>query len=159
MGLDMYLTAERYISEYEPTGKLFSQQVADLISPEVGALVKDAAECSMVVRFTIGYWRKANAIHKWFVKNVQEGEDDCNRYFVSEEQLNELLGICQKVLLVGQPVAGEKYLPPGEGLCFDSIHYNSHYWEQIRRTIVILKRALALGETDGNFMIYYRSSW
>ena len=25
----------------------------------------------------VGYWRKANAIHKWFVDNVQDGNDDC----------------------------------------------------------------------------------
>ena len=25
----------------------------------------------------IASWRKANAIHKWFVDNVQDGVDDC----------------------------------------------------------------------------------
>ena len=25
----------------------------------------------------VGYWRKANQIHNWFVENVQDGEDDC----------------------------------------------------------------------------------
>ena len=25
----------------------------------------------------VGYWRKANAIHGWFVRNVQNGKDDC----------------------------------------------------------------------------------
>ena len=28
------------------------------------------------------YWRKANAIHGWFVKNAQQGIDDCRTYSV-----------------------------------------------------------------------------
>lgn len=46
----------------------------------------------------IGYWRKANAIHRWFVENVQNGEDDCRDYFVTKEQLTELLNLVNQVL-------------------------------------------------------------
>lgn len=43
----------------------------------------------------VGYWRKANHIHNWFVENVQDGEDDC-RYHgeVTKEDLEELLVSC-----------------------------------------------------------------
>ena len=41
------------------------------------------------------YWRKANAIHKWFVDNVQGGEDDCREYPVSNDQLIELRDTCK----------------------------------------------------------------
>ena len=34
-----------------------------------------------------GYWRKANAIHRWFVENVQDGKDDCGEYFVPPSSL------------------------------------------------------------------------
>lgn len=44
------------------------------------------------------YWRKANHIHKWFVDNVQNGNDDCGTYYVSREQLRELLDTVTKVL-------------------------------------------------------------
>jgi hypothetical protein len=27
----------------------------------------------------VGYWRKANAIHRWFVEHVQDGNDDLAR--------------------------------------------------------------------------------
>ena len=37
----------------------------------------------------VGYWRKANQIHKWFVDNVQDGVDDCGEYKVTKEQLIE----------------------------------------------------------------------
>lgn len=47
----------------------------------------------------VGYWRKANEIHNWFVKNVQDGEDDCGYHNeVTKEILEELLDICQIVL-------------------------------------------------------------
>lgn len=44
------------------------------------------------------YWRKANAIHKWFVRNVQSGNDDCGTYLVSKEILKELVDICQTIV-------------------------------------------------------------
>ena len=46
----------------------------------------------------IGYWRKANAIHKWFVDNVQNGVDDCGEYKVTKEQLIQLHNACNDVL-------------------------------------------------------------
>jgi hypothetical protein len=46
----------------------------------------------------VGYWRKANMIHNWFVEHVQDGIDDC-RYHneVTKETLEELLDTCIKV--------------------------------------------------------------
>lgn len=47
----------------------------------------------------VGYWRKANQIHNWFVENVQDGIDDCSYHNeVTKEILEELLDICQRVL-------------------------------------------------------------
>ena len=45
----------------------------------------------------VGYWRKANQIHNWFVNNVQNGVDDCGRYEVTKDDLQKLLTICKKV--------------------------------------------------------------
>ncbi len=44
------------------------------------------------------YWRKANHIHMWFVNNVQSGEDDCNQYAVTKENLQELANICKEII-------------------------------------------------------------
>ena len=47
----------------------------------------------------IGYWRKANAIHQWFVDNVQDGEDDCDYHReVTEEDLIALRDLCVDVI-------------------------------------------------------------
>lgn len=47
----------------------------------------------------VAYWRKANAVHKWFVDNIQDGEDDC-RYHreVTEDDLIKLIDACKTIL-------------------------------------------------------------
>jgi len=47
----------------------------------------------------VGYWRKANAIHNWFVENIQDGEDDCDYHRpITECDLEDLRDTCQEVL-------------------------------------------------------------
>lgn len=47
----------------------------------------------------VAYWRKANAVHKWFVDTVQNGEDDC-RYHneVTRGVLLDLQEKCKTIL-------------------------------------------------------------
>lgn len=46
----------------------------------------------------VGCWRKANAIHAWFVKNVQSGIDNCRPHEVGKEQLTKLYLICKTIV-------------------------------------------------------------
>ena len=46
----------------------------------------------------VGYWRKANHIHSWFVENVQGGNDDCSYYTVKEDNFVDLKKTCEKVV-------------------------------------------------------------
>lgn len=101
MGLDMYLERiHRNVDEYRNV----NLDDIDVNSKLYKALAPYFHECgSEFYSWTslfeeVGYWRKANAIHKWFVENVQNGEDDCGRYEVSKEQLEELLDVCKEVL-------------------------------------------------------------
>jgi len=57
----------------------------------------------------VAYWRKANAIHGWFVNNVQNGIDDCQESIVTREQLNELLSVCHEVIKVTDLIDGHVY--------------------------------------------------
>lgn len=50
----------------------------------------------------VGYWRKANHIHNWFVENVQNGVDDCDSYVVSREKLQELYDTCNRAVNIIQ---------------------------------------------------------
>jgi len=75
MGLDMYLNARCFLRHGED---YFKKVVADQF-PDIGMEVQE-------VIFEAMYWRKANAIHRWFVENVQGGQDDCKPYYVFEYQ-------------------------------------------------------------------------
>jgi hypothetical protein len=136
----------------------------------------------------IGYWRKANQIHKWFVDNVQGGEDDCGYHDeVTKEVLENLLETCKKVLegcklvdgevtngyefkdgkmipckVQGKYVAdssvAEELLPSAEGFFFGSQEYDQWYIRNIEATVKIVTEALETTDFETQ-MIYYCSSW
>lgn len=110
----------------------------------------------MQIEEEVAYWRKANAIHKWFVENVQAGVDDCGCYEVSQDQLEELLDVCRHVY--ENPKSAPEYLPTTSGFFFGSTDYGEWYMEDIRHTGEALTKILQ--ETDFNKqMIVYTSSW
>lgn len=131
-----------------------------------------------------GYWRKANAIHKWFVDNVQGGEDDCKEYYVDESDLKKLLDTVNKVLDASKLIEwkvnngytfenGEKkpivqdgkfiedatvaheLLPTAEGFFFGNTDYNEWYYQDLVDTKKIIEEALK-NDRDSH---YYTSSW
>lgn len=117
----------------------------------------------------VGYWRKANHIHKWFVDNCQGGEDDCRDAYVSSSQLEELLDTCKKVrdncpLVDGEVTNGYTFssegeripikeagkvmtnqefahslLPTQSGFFFGNDEYNQWYMHDIESTIEIIE--------------------
>jgi len=113
MGLDMYLT-ERHSKVLGPREEeqLKRQKLAEIMNIELDS--ESLVELEM--HREVGYWRKANAIHKWFVNNVQDGEDDCNRYEVSVKQLLQLRDLCEQV--VENNNLAMELLPPTQGILF-----------------------------------------
>jgi hypothetical protein len=104
------------------------------------------------------YWRKANAIHIWFVKNVQEGEDDCKEYYVDHEKLKELRDIIRKVLK--KHSLAHELLPTGDGFFFGDTSYNEYYFEDLKKTDKVFTELLKderHNKNRGEF--YYQSSW
>lgn len=136
----------------------------------------------------VGYWRKANEIHNWFVENVQDGIDDCDYHHeVTKEILEELLDICQTVLnscelveakiengttykngemipimedgyIIKDPSIAMELLPTQSGFFFGSTSYNQWYVDDIKETIDIITEVLETTDFDKE-MIYYVSSW
>ena len=136
----------------------------------------------------VGYWRKANAIHNWFVENVQDGEDDCDYHReVTKEDLQELIDTCTKVLslvklvpgrirtgiqfsngkaetmyedglAVANPEICEALLPTTDGFFFGSQDYHAYYLEELQETIKICNEALSTTDFETQ-MLYYCSSW
>lgn len=147
MGLDMFFSAKRYIwfNEGELQG-----EVAKAF-PNLPEGVKPQE-----VSFEVGYWRKANHIHRWFVDNVQDGKDDCGDYWVSDEKVDELLDICEKVL--ADHSLAEELLPTQSGFFFGGTAYDEFYISDVEKTVEIMKRAKELRK-DRNYQLEYRASW
>lgn len=97
----------------------------------------------------VGYWRKANQIHNWFVQNVQDGEDNCAEYYVSIDQLKQLRETCIAALVT----KNADLLPPTEGFFFGSTEIDQFYWDDLKETVEIL------ADLDENADYYYNASW
>ena len=146
MGLDMYLTAHGYLSSHREGDDDKSQKIGEIMGSPFR--VKE-------VRADAGYWRKANAIHRWFVENVQDDEDNCQEYDVDDDQLRELLECCRAVL--ADPSKAEELLPPQEGFFFGSTEIDDGYWHDIAQTIKICENVL--DNLPDGWWLTYRASW
>ncbi len=178
----MYLEKRTYVKRWQhdkPEDKF-------LVTVTKGGDVFDGIDPSKVSNIIeeVGYWRKANHIHKWFVDNVQGGEDDCKEHYVARSDLKALLDICNKVIesskLVPAQVkngytmdgdkrvynmvdgkvmentkVAEELLPCQEGFFFGGTDYDEYYYNDIVETKNIIEEALK--SESGDF--YYQSSW
>jgi hypothetical protein len=95
MGLDMYLTKKTYVKNWDHFKPEERFQIE--IKQDNKPYTKIDLKRIMYIEEEIMYWRKSNAIHNWFVKNVQEGNDDCNHYYLQQVKLQELLELLKKV--------------------------------------------------------------
>lgn len=147
MGLDMYLTAKRYIYDFGDDLIALRDALKELRvnGMEVGE-----------VSYRAGYWRKANQIHKWFVDNVQEGNDNCGEYLVTTEQLERLLELVNEVLR-NRDKANE-VLPTANGFFFGSYTYDEGYFDDLIQTKAIIENVLSIDDIS-KYDIYYSSSW
>jgi len=150
MGLDMYLSKKTYVKYWDHNGdNNYKVKVTKAGQPTN----IDPKKVSYIVE-EVGYWRKANQIHRWFVKNVQRGNDDCGSYWVSKEKLEELLDVCKQIK--ANPAKCEELLPTASGFFFGGTEYDEWYYGDIENTIEILEGALA---NDDNDDYEYHSSW
>jgi len=109
----------------------------------------------------VGYWRKANQIHKWFVDNVQNGVDNCGEYLVKEDQLANLLETC-KLILDKDPSKASVLLPVQSGFFFGSTDYDQYYFKDLENTVKIIESLFEKDLDGGSYLegdIYYSSSW
>lgn len=150
MGLDMYLTKRFYVKNWD---HIKPEDRYD-ITVKKGGVPVDFGEISEVIT-NVGYWRKANAVHQWFVINVQGGEDNCRDAYVTEEDLQDLLQVCEEVL--ANPEKAAELLPPQAGFFFGSTEIDEDYFSDLRDTVEICKSALDPSKPEGDF--YYRASW
>ena len=144
MSLDMYLNKNTYVGSSK--NKLNINGIKSQIQiPRVKYIVEE-----------IAVWRKANAIHRWFVNNVQNGEDDNRLYDVSAEQLKQLLTLCKQVL--EDPNKASDLLPTQEGFLFGSTEYDDEYFQNLDYTARIFEAELK-NDSDPWQEYEYQSDW
>lgn len=106
---DMALDFKREKAKAKECGEKFTETLASWGVPESMTLGKAKvleSEYKSVGNYfewfsifdKVGYWRKANHIHAWFVNKVQGGNDDCSYYFVTKDHFLELKETCEKVV-------------------------------------------------------------
>lgn len=90
MGLDMYLHRKENV---------YGKPAIEIKKANDLPLQEENPDFEWVQLTTqCAYWRKANAIHKWFIDNCGGGDADKRVMDVSLEALKELLRVCKKVL-------------------------------------------------------------
>lgn len=134
MRLDMYLNVDVYMSKYTDKDK------RDVVCDVVGVLPNTDNIGSVDVSIEVGYWRKANAIHKWFVDNCQDGVDDCRKAYVPAKSLAKLRDDCKSVL--SNHSLAEELLPCESGFCFGSTDYDEYYYGDLEYTVNLIETIL-----------------
>lgn len=147
MGLDMYLTAKRYIYTFGDDDKALRDVLEQLKVNDMS--IKELS-------YEAGYWRKANQIHKWFVDNVQGGVDNCGEYLVDMRALERLLELVNEVLQDRDKA--KELLPTTNGFFFGDISYDESYFDDLINTKAIIENVLSIVELR-KYDIYYSSSW
>lgn len=171
MGLDMYLYARKYVSGVnygrdEANGfQMTLNKELDAVIEPIGLSRKDLDLDSpaAIVSVKVLQWRKANAIHQWFVDNVQRGEDDCKDYYVGRENLEDLLATLGQALQARErgddtDMTIEDILPTQEGFFFGGTDYDEWYWDTVEWTYEELNKLLNNHKFE-DFDFEYSSSW
>lgn len=193
MGLDMYLQrAKKKAGSFEDILKMnrnLNGKDYEKYEKEYAKFLFDRGKAFKwkSIFGEVAYWRKANAIHKWFVDNVQNENDDCNYYLVTKEDIqalnevvNEVINTCD--LIPGKICAGEHYengkmvkdyidglviedttkaqelLPTQEGFFFGDTSYDEFYYKDLLYTADMCEAILNFFPFDEYYLVY-DSSW
>jgi hypothetical protein len=160
MGLDMYLSARKYVSRFDYKGseRIELPEFAELAATAPENLLKYADFSGIQISYPIGYWRKANAIHGWFVNECASGVDECQDIYVPREKLVELRDLCKQALAV--PAMAGDILPPTSGFFFGTYEIDEWYMEDMKHTVTMLDNILdILPDLGWDWEIIYRASW
>lgn len=160
MGLDSYLRKEQYICTYDFECKEYCPPKKANIKLEFEyedghkKTIQDTVDIcdtgGLFIEIPFAYWRKANAIHKWFV-DLSGEEDKCQKIYISGKKLLELVDICKQVL--ADPYKADDLLPTQDGFFFGSTEYDKWYFKDLENTIKQLENV----EADAEYI--YQASW
>lgn len=187
MGLDQYLYKKTYVKNWE---HMEPKQLHTITVKKGGKTVPHIKpERIKYITEEVAYWRKANQIHKWFVDNVQDGDDNCKEHYVESSQLQTLLTLVNRIInkselvdgkiqngytfndknekvyhmedgkLLKNPTLAHKLLPTADGFFFGGTNYDEYYMQDLIYTRDTLTALLADDEEYNAGEFYYESSW
>ena len=161
MGLDMYLYRREYISGWDWNDNPKEMKMYSDILEYTGA-ERCVGSPHAQVEICVAYWRKANAIHGYFVKEHGGGVDECQSIYVTKEDLMNLRLACNNVLMAPagvkmEDVASDYNLSPTPGFFFGSYEMDDWYMEDLRLTMKQIDIVLATSGEYSDFI--YRASW
>jgi hypothetical protein len=153
MGLDMDLYVKKFASNKFGDTSLFNS-IQELM-PESKNFNDEDDYVSAEIKVQVCYWRKANAIHNFFVNHCADGKDECQEIYVDREDLEKLVEFCTIVL--NDAKESEKLLPTVSGFFFGGIEYDDYYFEQLEYTKNKIQKILDNSPESWEFQ--YRASW
>ena len=154
MGLDMYLTKKTYVKNWSHQTK----EETFTISVKKGGKKFDGIQTKRIsyIEEEVMYWRKFNALHAWFVRECQDGVDDCRDAYVDDDKLKDLLHILKQI--DANHSLADELLPTQQGFFFGSYTYDEWYYKDVKDTIKVLEKEFDdNGNLSGSY--YYHSSW
>jgi len=167
MGLDMYLEMRKHVSKFDYAA--FDREADEWPPPNTAtysALAEYGPEgfdkfadfSGITISLPVGYWRKANAIHGWFVNECAAGVDECQPIYVNREKLVELRDLCKSA--ISQPAMAGDILPPTQGFFFGGYEIDEWYMNDLERTVEMIDHILSLvPEDDYHYSFIYQASW
>lgn len=166
MGLDMYIYARKncFVSSWidESKGQIKCELPKELDAFKDLDEVKNSLSIDFNVDYKIGYWRKANHIHKWFVDNCADGRDECQIIWLDKADLEKLRNVCAEVMQ--DHSKAEQLLPTCDGFFFGGTEYDEYYFNDIDKAMKILDACIKFLEEkekaeDYSWRLYYQASW
>lgn len=166
MGLDMYLYANKYDSKstysYDEEKK---NKVSKTFYPRaLNKLARKHADNNFLSKETfyqIGYWRKFNALHGFIVEHYAEGVDECQKIYLSKDDIKEILKILKEVK--ANPNSAMDIMPPTLGCCFGSQDIDGWFIKDVEYSVELFEDVLEMLEKNDKrknyYEIYYQASW
>jgi hypothetical protein len=159
MGLDMYLYRKEYIS-----GTAWTQDEKAIKEANLYSVIADhfdipsnGSHLHAEIDICVAYWRKANAIHGWFVNTLAGGVDECQPIYVSLDNLKELRELVNSVLLT--PAFAGDILPTQSGFFFGSSDIDEWYISDMKNTVEMIDKIISSVSPDSYNRFYYQASW
>jgi hypothetical protein len=165
MGLDMYLSIRKYVGRLdlsagydEVKGWSHNDEFDKVMGAcDMSEFLETDNTTGLHVEVPVAYWRKANAIHKWFIDNRADGVDECQPIWVNSDYLGELLELCNEVL--ADHDKADELLPTESGFFFGGTEYDDWYFQDLEYTQRRLTELIPLMKKSDNDSAVYQASW